>query len=111
MAKLTDEQIAALAEEAAKRKARKAELAAKREDERAKRAGESKADAFKRIGTRRLNNALTAISQIGGLAAPANYEYTNAQVETVLKALQDEVIKLQKRFANPNAPTEGGVTL
>ena len=111
MADLTKEQIAALAAEKEAKEARKRELAEKREAEREQRAGESKADAFKRIGERRLNAALGAIASIGGLAAKANYDYTDEQVNTITKHLENEVIKLANRFKNPNTPANTGVTL
>lgn len=111
MVDLTKEQIATLAAEKAAREARKQELAEKRDAAREQRANESKADAFVRIGDRRLNAALGAIASIGGLAAKASYDYTDEQVNTILKHLEGEVVKLANRFKNPNTPANTGVSL
>lgn len=104
----TPEELLALHEA---KEARRAELKAKRDDERAKLEGETKEGAFKRIGTRRLNNALAEIAKMQSLANPDNYVYTQDQVNTIIKALENEVLKLQGKFENPKAPTGTGVSL
>lgn len=72
---------------------------------------ESKSDAFKRIAERRVGNALKDIKLIGSLANTNNYEYSEEQVKKILTALESEVVNLQKRFANPNAPEGSAFTL
>lgn len=72
---------------------------------------EAKDVAFKRIAERRVGNALAAIKLIGSLANTNNYEYSEDQVKKILTALESEVVNLQKRFANPNAPEGSSFTL
>lgn len=64
--------------------------------------GETKADRFRRIGTRRLRNILNQMRLLGNCASPANYEYTQEQVETIFKHLDKAVEDLKTAF-NPKA--------
>lgn len=74
-------------------------------------AEETKSDKFKRIASGRTEKALDAISNIGGLANPANYEYTPEQVAKIMSALEAELTKLGNRFKNPTAAQSSGFQL
>lgn len=71
----------------------------------------SKSDRFKNLANKRTENALNAIAKIGGLAAPANYEYTEDQVSKIIGALTTEIEIVKTRFANPKAKVTTGFSL
>jgi len=72
---------------------------------------ETKADKFKRLIEPRVSKALSAIANIGGLAAKTSYEYTDVQVAKVLAALEAEVAILKGRFEKPDAKPKGGFSI
>lgn len=59
---------------------------------------ETKEEKFRRLANARVNRALKSIRVIGNLANPATYDYTDKQVNQIVKALRDEVKELQQRF-------------
>jgi len=63
------------------------------------RSPETKAEKFERIAERRVNEALRALRLLGNLADRRNYEYTEAQVSTVLRALDREYRALRSKFS------------
>lgn len=72
---------------------------------------ETKREKFIRLGQSRTGKALDAIANLGGLANPANYEYTNDDWVKIFTALEGELAKLQNRVKNPATKVEGGFTL
>ena len=56
-------------------------------------------EKFVRLATRRVSNALKAIKLIGNLSNRSNYDYTEADVQKIFKALQDELSASRKRFS------------
>ena len=58
---------------------------------------ETKAERFVRLAEPRVSRACKAISLIGHLAA-SSYEYTEEQVETMFKAMQDELNAQRAKF-------------
>ncbi len=71
---------------------------------------ESKSDKFKRLAIARMTKALDGIAGLRGLAAKANYEYTDAQVNEIEAALKTEVDILMKHFRAPaSVPSTGFV--
>ena len=72
---------------------------------------QAKIDNFKRIGTLRLNNALDAISKLDALGNKASYTYTEAQVEVIKTALQNQCLKTLGRFAANAEAAKTGVEL
>lgn len=72
---------------------------------------ETKGAKFARLAPARVNNALKAISNIGGLAAKNNYEFTDAQVDKIEGALKAELEVLMNRFRKPDAVKTTGFTL
>lgn len=53
---------------------------------------------FVRIAESRTSRALQAIRTIGNLANRSNYEFTEADVRQIRRALMDEVEAMSKRF-------------
>jgi hypothetical protein len=74
-------------------------------------ANETKRQAFVRIANRRTENALSAIANLGSLASPTNYEYTEADWAAIFKHLEGELAKLQNRVKNPTAAVAGSAPI
>lgn len=53
---------------------------------------------FVRLASRRVSNAMKAIQLVGNLANRSNYDYTEEDVQKILKALSDELSACRKRF-------------
>jgi len=53
---------------------------------------------FVRLATKRVSNALKAIQLIGNLANKSNYDYTEEDVQKILKALSEELSACRKKF-------------
>lgn len=53
---------------------------------------------FVRLANRRVSKALKAIQLIGNLSNKSNYDYTEEDVQKILKALQEELAACRKRF-------------
>lgn len=60
---------------------------------------ETKREKFVRLAESRVDNALRNISLIGNLSNKSNYEYTQADVDKILKALKNAVSSLEKSFS------------
>ena len=56
---------------------------------------------FREIAESRTNKALDAISRIGNLSNRSLYEWDDAELKKVLKALRDAVSEVEARFASP----------
>jgi hypothetical protein len=61
-------------------------------------AKETKADRFARIGERRVNDVLRALRLLGNLADRHNYDYTEEQATSILRAVDDEYRTLRSKF-------------
>ncbi len=66
---------------------------------------------FKDIGSKRLNNALTAINRIVPLGNRNQYSYTDEQVAAINKHLTDAVKRVNDAFAPGAKASSGGVEL
>jgi len=55
-------------------------------------------EKFVRLANRRVSNALKAMQLIGNLANRSNYDYTEADVQKIFKALQEELSASKKKF-------------
>ena len=53
---------------------------------------------FVELGTKRVNKAINDIRLIGNLSNKANYDYTEADVRQIMKALRDAVTEAETRF-------------
>jgi hypothetical protein len=61
---------------------------------------ETKREKFVRLAESRVENALRNINLIGNLANKSNYEYTQDDVDKILKALRSAVSNLEKTFSS-----------
>lgn len=60
---------------------------------------ENKSTRFKRLATSRVNSAVNTLRLIGNLSNTNNYSFNDADINTIFKAI-DEELKLSKlRFA------------
>lgn len=53
---------------------------------------------FVRLASKRVSRALNSIRLIGNLSNRSNYDYTDEDVQKMLKALQEELNACRKRF-------------
>ena len=53
---------------------------------------------FAELGTKRVNKAINEIRLVGNLSNKANYDYTEADVRQIMKALRDAVTEAESRF-------------
>ena len=63
-----------------------------------KQTGSTDREKFVRLATKRVSNALKAMQLIGNLANRSNYDYTEADVQKIFKALHDELSASKKKF-------------
>lgn len=61
---------------------------------------ETKKEKFVRLAENRTNKALEMIRLIGNLSNKNVYEYTDADVEKIFKALETELIIAKKQFTD-----------
>lgn len=61
---------------------------------------------FVRLAEGRTQNALDAIRKLGNLSNRRAYDYTEADIRKIAKALRDAVSDLEKRFGPSNEATE-----
>ena len=57
-----------------------------------------KRENFIRIAESRVSRAIDSIRVIGNLSNRSNYEYDENDVQTIIKALQNEVTRLRLQF-------------
>ena len=53
---------------------------------------------FERLAEKRVNDAIKRLRLLGNLANRSNYEYTDAHIQQMLKALKAEMRNLEDRF-------------
>ncbi|WP_217363030.1 hypothetical protein [Roseicella sp. DB1501] len=63
----------------------------------------SKRERFRRLAESRTNKALSAIAIIGNLSNRHVYEYEDAEVRKIVKALREAVSAVEERFNAPKA--------
>jgi hypothetical protein len=64
-------------------------------------AQEAKRTKFRQLAESRTNKALDAIARIGNLSNRSLYEWDEAEVRKIIKALKDAVAEVEGRFASP----------
>jgi hypothetical protein len=62
-----------------------------------------KHEKFRALAANRTDKALEAIERIGNLSNRQLYEWDEAEVRKIIKALRDEVTKIEVRFSAPNS--------
>jgi hypothetical protein len=77
-------------------------------DEKPKRArsAEGKREKFRSLAESRTNNALVAIGRIGNLSNRQLYDFEEAEVRKVIKALREAIIEVENRFASPKGKAD-----
>ena len=70
-----------------------------------------KRQKFRNLAESRTNKAIEAISRIGNLSNKQIYEYEEAEVRKVIRALKDAVSAIEARFASPRGKSGGGFKL
>lgn len=73
--------------------------------------GSSKHEKFRKLAEGRTNNALLAIGRIGNLSNRQLYEFEEAEVRKIVKALKDAVGEVESRFASPRGKAQSGFKL
>lgn len=61
----------------------------------------AKHEKFRELAESRTNKALDAVSRIGNLSNRSLYEWEDAELKKILKALRDAVSEVEARFASP----------
>lgn len=56
---------------------------------------------FRELAESRTNKALESIARIGNLSNRSLYEWDDAEVRRVVKALKDAISQVESRFASP----------
>ena len=59
---------------------------------------ETRQQKFTRLAEQRVNSILDKIRLLGQLSNRSNYEYTDAQVETIFKAIQKDLSAVKLKF-------------
>lgn len=55
---------------------------------------------FEEIAEKRVNESLRRLRLIGNLANRSNYEYTDAHINQIMRALESELRSLKARFSS-----------
>lgn len=63
----------------------------------------SKREKFRTLAEARTTKALEAIDRIGNLSNTQLYEWEDTELRKILKALREEIAKVEARFQAPNA--------
>jgi hypothetical protein len=70
---------------------------------RPKKNSQAKREKFRELAESRTNNALIAIARIGNLSNRQLYEFEDAEVRKVTKALREAISEVELRFTSPKA--------
>jgi DNA replication protein DnaD len=71
----------------------------------------SKREKFRGLAEARTNKAIEAIGRIGNLSNRQIYEYEEAEVRKVIRALKEAVASVEARFESPRGKAGGGFKL
>lgn len=66
---------------------------------------------FRELAEGRTNRALEAIRRIGNLSNRSLYEWEDAEVKKIIKALKDSVSDVEKSFSTPASKRDTGFKL
>jgi hypothetical protein len=75
-------------------------------DETPRKSAPGKHEKFRELAESRTNNALVAIGRIGNLSNRQLYEYEDAEVRKVIKALKEAVAEVENRFESPKGKAD-----
>ena len=74
--------------------------------EKTPKSGSTKREKFRYLAEKRTNRALEAIGRISNLSNRQIYEFEEAEVRKVVRALKDAVTEVESRFASPKGKSE-----
>jgi len=60
---------------------------------------EKKHERFCKVAEKRVNQIMEDIEKLGNCSSKASYDYTDAEVEQIIRALEQAVHDLRERFA------------
>lgn len=66
---------------------------------------------FRELAENRTNKAIEAIARIGNLSNRQIYEWDEAEVKKIIKALREAVSSVESRFESPKGRAGGGFKL
>lgn len=66
---------------------------------------------FRALAENRTNKAIEAISRIGNLSNRQIYEFEEAEVRKIIRALRDTVSAVESRFESPRGKSGGSFKL
>lgn len=66
----------------------------------------AKHDKFRELAESRTNKALVAIGRIGNLSNRSLYEWEDAEVRKIIKALKDAVVEVESKFTAPKGKAD-----
>src|SRR6266699_2196289 len=69
---------------------------------------EQKRADFARLASRRVSNALDAISSLRHLASPASYEWDQEQQDKIFETLRRSLSAIEESFTNSKAAQQSG---
>jgi hypothetical protein len=72
---------------------------------------ENRHDKFVRLAETRTQKALDAIRLIGNLSNRATYEFSDAEIRKIFKALDEEMKAARERFSQASGSRASGFTL
>ena len=71
-----------------------------------RKANQGKREKFRKLAESRTNNAMVAIGRIGNLSNRQLYEFEEAEVRKIIKALKEAVSEIEIRFASLKGKAE-----
>ncbi len=71
----------------------------------------AKRQKFRSLAESRTNKAIDAISRIGNLSNRQIYEFEEAEIRKIIRALKDAVTAVEGRFESPRGKSGGGFKL
>jgi tellurite resistance protein len=72
---------------------------------------DEKRQKFRALAEARTNRAIEAITRIGNLSNRQTYEFDEAEVRKIVRALRDTVSSIEARFGSPRGKGGGGFKL
>ncbi len=58
-----------------------------------------KHERFRKVAEKRVNQVIMDMNKLGKCASKASYDYTDAEVERIIDAIEQAVIDLRERFS------------
>ena len=65
-----------------------------------------KHDKFRELAESRTNRALDSIRRLGNLSNRQLYEWNDAEIRKIMKALKDAVSEVERKFSEPKGSRE-----